>query len=291
MPEGLGQGAGPRAVLPISVLLSSYEQPAWLERCLRGYARQTHDEFEILVADDGSGPRTAETVDRLRRDTGLEIRHLWHEDRGFRKCEILNHAIRAARGEYLLFSDGDCVPREDFVAAHARLAAPGRFLSGGALRLPRRTSERVTPEAVEAGRPFELGWLLRHGWRPGHRLLRLTRSGALAALLDLATPTRATFNGGNASMWRAAALEANGFDARMGYGGEDRELGERLRRLGLRGKQVRHRAVLVHLWHERPYAGARAAGRNERLRRRARERGATRAVRGIDELGPPCLER
>lgn len=275
----------------VSVLLSTYEQPAWLERSLWGYARQTRGALEILVADDGSGPGTATVVERVRRETGLEVRHLWHEDRGFRKCRILNHAIRAARGDYLIFSDGDCVPRDDFLATHLRLAEPGRFLSGGAVRLSRETSRGITVEDVASGRAFDVVWLRRHGWRPGRRVLRLARSRALAAILDLVTPTRATFNGGNASAPRAAVLEANGFDADMGYGGEDRALGERLVRMGLSGKQVRHRAVLLHLWHERPYADAEAADRNAELRRAARKSGAIRAVRGIDELGPPCVER
>ncbi|MGH7539602.1 MAG: glycosyltransferase, partial [Gemmatimonadota bacterium] len=178
-----------------SVILSTYEQPGWLERTLRGYARQMHREFEILVADDGSGPETASVIDRARRDAGLAIRHLWWEHRGFRKCGIANHAIVNAAGDYLIFSDGDCVPRDDFVGTHVRLARAGRFLSGGALRLPPQTSRRVTIEDVESGRIFRPGWLVRRGWRPGHRLPRLTRSRGLAILLDRVTPTRATFNG------------------------------------------------------------------------------------------------
>lgn len=274
-----------------SVVLSTYERPGRLERALRGYARQTHGDFELLVADDGSGPRTAEVVERVRRDTGLVVRHLWHEDRGFRKCEILNHAIRAARGAYVILSDGDCVPRDDFVAAHVRLASPGRFLSGGALRLSRETSRQVTVDDVDTGRLFGARWLRARGWRPGHRTARLTRSRPLAALLDGLTPTAATLNGGNASVWREALLEANGFDMRLGYGGEDRELGERLVRKGLRGRQVRHRAVLVHLWHERPWDEPRVRERNARIAGCARAEGALRAAAGIDELGPPCVER
>lgn len=275
----------------VSVILSTYEQPRWLELVLWGYARQSHRDFEILVADDGSGPDTADVIDRMRERTGLRLRHLWHEDLGFRKCAILNHAVRAARGDYLIFSDGDCVPRHDFVATHVRLAAPDRFLSGGALRLPPGTSRRITVDDVTSGRAVRLGWLLRRGWRPGHRILRLTPRRRLAHALDIITPTRAKWNGGNASVWRQAAFDVNGYDLEMGYKGQDRAFGDRLAHLGLRGKQVRHRAVVVHLWHERPYAVPELMERNHRIRRRVLEGRETWTPEGIEQTRSPCVER
>lgn len=268
----------------VSVILATYRQPAWLEKVLLGYSVQTHPDFELLVADDGSGPATAAVVERLRSDTGLRLRHLWQEDRGFRKSRALNRAIVASRGDYLIFSDGDCIPRDDFVETHLRLAEPGRYLSGGALRLPRRTSERIGAEDVLTGRATRLSWLVRQGWRPGHRLLRLTRRRWLAAALDALTPTGTGWNGGNASAWREDVSAVNGFDEEMGYKGQDRGLGDRLVHLGVRGKQVRHRAVLVHLAHARPYKTLASIERNRRIRARIRAAGETRARRGIEEL-------
>ncbi|MDP9348746.1 MAG: glycosyltransferase, partial [Gemmatimonadota bacterium] len=131
-----------------SVVLTTYNQPRQLELVLRGYAVQTRRDFQVVVADDGSGEETREVLERLRRETGLDLLHVWHEDRGFRKCTILNRAILAASGDYLVFSDGDCIPRRDFVEAHLRLAEPGRFLSGGYLRLSPAVSARITPADV-----------------------------------------------------------------------------------------------------------------------------------------------
>ena len=122
--------------MDISVILATYNQPEWLEKVVWGYAAQLHRSFEIVVADDGSTPETAVLISRLQHDTGIKIQHVWHEDRGFRKCRILNKAILTASHDYLVFSDGDCIPRQDFLTAHVRHAAPGRFLSGGLVRLP-----------------------------------------------------------------------------------------------------------------------------------------------------------
>lgn len=270
----------------LSVVVSTYDKPHFLERVLWGYAVQSDRDFELLVADDGSGPATAELVRRLRRETGMHLVHVWHEDRGFRKTEILNRAIAAAGGDYLLFTDGDCIPRADLVAEHRRLAEPGCYLAGGYLKLPAEVSERITVDDVRSGRFARLDWLRGHGWRPGRRALRLTGSHALGRLLDWMTPTAAHFHGNNASVWRDALEAVNGFEGEMGYGGLDRALGYRLENLGVRGKQVRHRAVCLHLHHDRPYRSAEGLRRNRELLHRIRRERLTRARLGLAELGP-----
>jgi glycosyltransferase involved in cell wall biosynthesis len=267
-----------------SVILTTYNQPRQLELVLWGYAVQTRRDFQVVVADDGSGPETREVVERLGREARLDLLHVWHEDRGFRKCEILNRAVLAASGDYLLFSDGDCIPRRDFVEAHLRLAEPGRFLSGGYLRLPAEVSARITTRDVTSGRVADPRWLRAQGWRPGRRVLRLLPMGPTAAALDALTPTRATWNGHNASTWKEAVVAVNGFDMRMGYGGLDRALGELLENAGVRGKQIRYRAPCLHLHHERPYADPERWHRNRMMRERIRAERITRAGEGIAEL-------
>src|SRR5215213_8703173 len=175
----------------ISVILSTYERPGDLERVLWGYAAQGDRGFELVVADDGSGPETAELVRRVGRETGLDPLHVWHEDRGFRKTEILNRAIAASSGDYLLFTDGDCIPRRDLVAVHRSLARPGRYIAGGYLKLSREVTDAIGPEDVDAGRVTDLRWLRRKGWRPGRRALRLVPARPIAALFDRLTPTAA----------------------------------------------------------------------------------------------------
>lgn len=271
----------------LSVVVSTYQKPRDLERVLWGYAMQTRRDFELLVADDGSGPGTAEVIARVQAEAGLPVRHVWHEDRGFRKAEILNRAIHAATGDYLLFTDGDCIPRADLVAVHLALASPGRFLGGGYLKLPAAVSDAITVRAVRDAACFDLAWLRARGWRPGRRALRLTRSPRLASLFDRLTPTRPLFAGNNASAWRADLERVNGFDLRMGYGGEDRAVGYRLENAGVRGLQVRHRAIVLHLHHERPYRDGQAFRRNQEILRGIRRTRDARAPAGLAETAPP----
>jgi glycosyltransferase involved in cell wall biosynthesis len=268
----------------VSVIISTYDAPAYLERVLWGYAVQTRRPDEIVVADDGSGPATAALIERMRVETALPIVHVWQADVGFRKSLALNRAIVRAAADYLLFTDGDCIPRADLVATHVQLACADRYIAGGYLKLPAVVSERVGREDITSGRIADLRWLRRAGWRPGRRALRLTGSRRLAALYDALTPTRAEFQGNNASVSRAALVAVNGFESLMGYGGLDKELGRRLQNLGVRGLQARHRAVCLHLHHERPYRRPEALRAHRARIARISRGGATRARSGLAEL-------
>ncbi len=268
----------------VSVIVSTYNQPVWLEKVLWGYAAQSYRDFDLVIADDGSGPETAAVIERFKAENVLDVTHVWHADRGFRKCEILNRAVLSTQSEYLIFTDGDCVPRNDFVATHAELAEPGRFLSGGALRLSGEASDRLTRDDIISGRFATASWLRRHGYCPGTRRLRLFRAKRLTAAVDALTTTPAHFDGGNASVWKAAVLQVNGFDTEMGYGWEDRALGHRLRHVGYRGKQIRHRAICFHLEHDRPYKSEAELKRNREIYDRVIRNRETRARAGIAEL-------
>lgn len=248
---------------------------------LWGYATQHVRPHEIVVADDGSDDRTRAVIDQLRQRTGLQLEHVWHEDNGFRKCEILNKAILEATGDYLLFSDGDCLPRRDFLQIHTRLAEPGRFLSGGYYKLPMPLSEAITVDDIQSGRAFELAWMRRHGLPVSRRMLRLVTKGRAATLLDWVTPTKPTWNGNNSSGWADDIRRAGGFDQRMRYGGLDRELGERLENAGVRGKQIRQRCVCLHLDHARGYANPEDWKRNHAIRLTTRTQGLTVTQHGL----------
>ena len=268
----------------VSVIFSTYRQPVWLRKALCGFACQTHRDFEVVIADDGSGDETAEVIRSARRSMGLRIEHVWQPDLGFRKCRVLNKAVVKARGSYLIFTDGDCIPHPEFVARHLELAEPKRFLSGGLLRLPLDLSHNVRPEDIASGRCFSVSWLRSHGMPFTYKLLKLSAGLDFGAVLDRVSPTTAGWNGHNASGRKDDILRANGFDERMGYGGEDRELGERLENAGIRGKRIRHRVTCLHLDHPRGYVNAEARAANLAIRRKTRRRRRTRTRHGIAEL-------
>ncbi len=249
-----------------SVIISTYNQPVWLQKTLWGYACQTEQDFEIIIADDGSTQDTKTVIDNFVASANIKVTHVWHEDNGFQKTKILNKALLKTHSEYIIFTDGDCIPRNDFIETHLSLKQDNYFLSGGYFKLPKPISDSITKHDIKQQHCFKLKWLLERGLKKGLKSSKLTAQGFKSRLLNRFTPTKATFNGMNTSGWKHLILKVNGFDERMQYGGEDRELGERLMNMGIRFKQIRYSAICVHLYHERPYKNNEAIARNKAIR-------------------------
>jgi glycosyltransferase involved in cell wall biosynthesis len=270
-----------RATFTVGVVFTTYNRPDDLERVLAGYARQSQRDFEIVIADDGSGDATRSCIMRARDRWNLDIRHVWHEDIGFRKCAILNRAVAETGAEYLIFTDGDCIPHPEFVRGHVALARPGRFVSGGCVRLGSAASRAVAVADVLSGRAFDQRWLQSHG-ETGVNLRKLVLSAEpWRGVMNTLTTTKPTWNGHNSSTWREEVLAVNGFDERLGYGGLDREFGERLERCGMKGIQARYSLICVHLDHPRPYRAREIMDANMAIRRDNARRNVRRTAHGL----------
>ncbi len=268
----------------VAVIITTYKAPRWLEKVLWGYHAQDYRDFEIVIADDGSPPATAQLLERMRAETGLPIRHVWQADKGFRKCRILNKAIVAAEAPYLVFTDGDCIPRRDFLATHVAAAAPGYYLSGSYNKLPLTTSRAIGREDILTQRCFDLAWLKAHGlvWQRKNGKLNTTLRAA--HWMHAMTLTRCNFKGANSSVWREDALRVNGFDERMIWGGLDREFGVRLINAGVRPRHVRYSAIVVHLHHDRSYVDPERVRWNRALRQSVAREGIVETPHGIKQL-------
>lgn len=244
---------------------------AWLEKVLWGFANQDYHHLEIVIADDGSGDETKEKIIQIKKEFNLNINHVWQPDEGFQKSRILNKAIEATTSDYLIFTDGDCIPRHDFVSVHLKYAEKGYFLSGGYFKLPMETSMKIKKEDIFNGSAFDKNWLLDNGLTWTYKLLKLTSSGWWEKTLNKFTPAGAPWNGHNSSGWKEDIIKVNGFDERMQYGGQDRELGERLFNLGIKSKQIRYSAICIHLDHKRGYATRESISKNLAIRKATKE--------------------
>ena len=263
-----------------SVIISTYNSPKWLEHVLEGFAVQSARNFEIIIADDGSDSSTAQLIAQYKGVFDSLI-HVWHPDEGFRKCEILNKAIVAATSPYLIFTDGDCIPRADFVATHLLERKEHHFLSGGYFKLPLSISQNITKQDIENQRAFNVQWLTKQGLKKSFKNNKLSTSSFMTTVLNFITTTKPTWNGHNASGWKKDILAINGFDERMKYGGEDRELGERLENKKIHGLQIRYKAICIHLDHARGYVNDVDWERNNNIRKETKKLKSTWTAYGI----------
>ena len=195
--------------MQVSVLVSHYNQPESLRRCLLSLQVQDDRNFEVLVADDGSD-ETALTMLRSSLQKILPFTLLTHPRQGWQKSFLLNKAVRASRGDYLVFVDGDCLLRRDFVASHRRLARPGHYLSGHRLNLSEAAQARLRDEDILAGRVFDPPCFASLDPTNGKRQLRLACPPWLCPVLDRLTHRPRTLSGSNASLWREDFLRVNG---------------------------------------------------------------------------------
>lgn len=271
----------------ISVIVTTYNRADALDAVLRSLARQSDRGFEIVVADDGSGPQTAAVVADWAQRAGVPVTHVWHEDAGFRAAEIRNRAIVAAKGAYCIFLDGDCLARGDFVAQHRSLAERGFFVTGNRILLARALTERVLRDREQAE-----DWTLGDWWKQR----RAKGVNRLAPLLRLPLgPLRKL----RARAWRGARscnlaiskddlLRVDGFDAvYAGWGREDSDLLVRLLRAGVRRKDGNFAIGVLHLWHQE--ADRSFLAQNDRMLDNAIARGEIRARSGLSTLVPSTL--
>lgn len=272
-----------------SVIISTYNQPVWLNMVLHGYLHQTFRDFEVLIADDGSDQRTIDVIENFRKISNFPIRHIWHADEGYRRQIILNIALQEAANEYIIMTDGDCIPRPDFLDVHCRHAKPGHFLSGGYCKLPMDLSLHLTTDDVESGRCFDAGYLRDHGLRELSPTFKVLLSPKAAPWIDRITPTKATWNNCNASGWKSDLFAVNGFNEDMQYGGADRELGERLANHGVTGIQIRHQALALHLDHKRGYKTPETMKKNQAIRDGVVASGSTWCEQGIVKGSRPSI--
>lgn len=265
----------------ISIIISTYNHPEWLQKVFMGFLQQTYIDFEIIIADDGSSDETKRLIEEFQNNSDLKITHIWQKDEGFQKTKILNKAILASHCDYLIFTDGDCIPRKDFVETHLSLKKEHHFLSGGYFKLPLDISKSITDHDIFRQLCFKKEWLLKNGLKKSFKLNKLTSTGIKEKMLNKFTPTKATWDGMNASGFKKDILAVNGFDERMRYGGEDRELGERLMNYGVSPIQIRYSAICVHLDHERSYAKVEDTELNKAIRKETKTQKKTWTNFGI----------
>ncbi len=250
----------------ISIIVSTYNSPEWLKKVIWGFSVQTYKEFELVIADDGSTEETSQLIRQMQQNVPFSIKHVWHKDNGFQKTIILNKAVLETSADYIIMTDGDCIPRKDFVEIHYKLRKPDTFLSGGYHKLSMNLSKLISKEDILSGNCFNVEWLMMNGMKKSFKNNKLNSFGFKSTFLNFITPTTPSWNGHNSSAWKKDILVVNGFDERMEYGGEDRELGERLVNNGIKGKQMRYSTTCLHLDHARGYVNEKALAVNKQIR-------------------------
>ena len=253
----------------VSLIISTYNWPEALSLSLQSIMRQSRMPDEIIVADDGSRDETRELIERFAASSPVPLRHVWHEDKGFRKAIIFNRSVAVATGDYIIEIDGDIVVGENFVKDHLRVAEPGTFVCGSRVIIGEELSKKVL------SRPLNIPSMWARGL---HNRLNAMRSGLLSWLMSH-KPAKVC-RGCNVAYWRSDFIAVNGYNEDMkGWGSEDAELYIRLCNSGLRPRALKHRALAYHIYHRE--ASRENVDANYALQQRACEEALVRCENGI----------
>lgn len=229
----------------LSVCVSTYNKPKDLVRVLEGFRKQTFRDFELLVCDDGSGPETKALIEGYAASVDFAVRHCWQPNTGYRLARSRNNGVRDAKGEQLVFIDGDCVPFPDFLARHAQVRRRGRFVAGERYLLEPEEADAVTVETIAAGAAFA-----SPPGRERDRVRAIARKDWFYRWTGL-KPERPRLLGANFAVPADDLREVNGLDQRHeGWGQEDEDLRRRLVKRGRTPDTLIGVANLLHLWHK-----------------------------------------
>ncbi len=271
----------------ISLIVATYNRPDALDAVLRSLSGQTDRNFEVIVADDGSGPDTRSVIEGWKLRIGVPLIHVWHEDVGFRLAEIRNLASLGSSGTICVFIDGDCIARPNLVQVHRQFAEPGWFVAGNRVLLGKALTDRVLNEKLQPE-----SWPLKEWIRARRKgdinrllpLLSLPLGGVRKAYPRAWTRARGT----NLGIRREDLLRVDGFDAAYrGWGREDSDIVVRLIRSGVRCKDGRFASGVLHLWHLENDRSQMVA--NEQRLSDAIEGDRIRALQGLSQMA--CRER
>ena len=190
--------------LKITLLVSTYNWKEALKCSLMSAFRQTLLPMEIVIADDGSDEQTRNLIEEMRQISPVPLVHVWHEDKGFRKCEISNKAIAKSQGDYIVQIDGDVILERHFIEDHAALAEKGYFVCGSRVHLDSRTSNLILSGKIRIPRIFHLpiGYFL-NSLREAH--LRNFFAKRYGRKLD-------HMRGCNMAFWKDNFIQVNGYN-------------------------------------------------------------------------------
>jgi glycosyltransferase involved in cell wall biosynthesis len=263
----------------ISIVITTYNRPDALTAVVEACFAQDDLAFEIIIADDGSGHNTRQVVDQLLARSPVPLRHVWQEDMGFRAARARNLGTLNARGDYIIFLDGDCVPQRNFISRHRKLAQAGYLVQGSRILLNEQATARVLSQRLDLhalGTAEKLAWRRRGAF---NKVLPL-----LMSLPDLGRArhrfTWRRIKSCNLAVWRADLELVNGFDESfLGWGHEDADLVVRLFNAGVMRKEGAYATEVFHLWHKENPRSQETSNRATVLQRAADR--TTRAVKGL----------
>jgi GT2 family glycosyltransferase len=226
----------------ISLIISFYKRLDFLELILQSLDRQSFRDFEVIVAEDNNDPQTAEFISK----TSHMYSYGTQEDIGFRKTQILNRAVKIAKGEQIVFIDGDCILHRHFMEEYNKAITDTHFYYGRRVFCSRKHTDLILKS--KSLKTINILHVLLFGGKS-------TGAGFYLPFKKNIDKQHRRILGCNWGIMKKNILAVNGFDEdynRAGVG-EDFDIDWRLKKHGLTVRSMKGKAIVYHMYHEANY--------------------------------------
>ena len=241
--------------MKVSIIIPVYKDLQALKIVLQALERQTYQNFEIIIAEDNDAP---ETIKFLQDYSHLNLIHISQPDTGRNKVIIQNKAIIKAKGEYLIFIDGDIVPFKHFIEYTIKIAKPKRILAGRRVNLDETTTQKIKNGEIDILKIEKnyLSFLWKNKKNREARAeqgIQLNPEGFIYKYLINHKKRNSEILGCNFSCFKNDIVAINGFDE--GYHplatkADDTDLTWRFNCAGYELFSSKNIANCFHLWHQ-----------------------------------------
>jgi GT2 family glycosyltransferase len=266
-----------------SLIISVYDDINFLKVVLDSVKEQTFKDFEIIISEDAEHEHVKSFIEEYPFENPWQ--HLTQQDLGWRKNRALNRAILAAKSDYLVLIDGDCVLHPRFMEHHLRTDEK-LILGGKRLKLNEKLTNlfiKGTLSPPDINR-FLLSYLVhfrKEGLRYPEEGFYINPKSILGFIPKARTLKNLT--GCNMSFSKKAIMSINGFDEdyTLPAVGEDIDLIWRFLKAGYRLSSVRNMAVQYHLYHRENWINQ---NQNIQLLSEKQKKGNYRCLNGIEKI-------
>jgi glycosyltransferase involved in cell wall biosynthesis len=237
-------------MISISVIVTTYERPKALNAVLKSLSLQTKLPTEIIIADDGSRDKTRSLIKSWQPKIICPLIHVWQEDKGFRAARVRNLGVLSAKGNYLIFLDGDCIVFPDFISQHMYLAEANYMVMGNRILCSPSFTHEIESNGLLPS-VFRIGeWFKAFIKKDINRIYPFLRipDGPWRKMRTRKWLGIRTFN---LAVWKGDFYKVNGFDEQFeGWGHEDADLAIRLINSFVLRKDGQFAIPVLHLWHK-----------------------------------------
>lgn len=114
----------------VSVIIPVYNSQHFVEECIQSIQRQTYNNIEIIIIDDGSTDASSNICDKIAEcDSRVKVFHIPNGG----VAQARNYGLQMAQGEYIAFADSDDLYIDDFLEKAVGLMCEVDYFSGAFL--------------------------------------------------------------------------------------------------------------------------------------------------------------